>query len=178
MRALLRKFIARCFHFTVILIDTQKRLFGLLCLNFAPNLHYWTLNHQHAYSECELNKISQLYRPVLMMTINYRYVAVRSNWASVIQQCVPLKIQLVQELKPNDLLQRRISEKLAEDPLFYRKIVFSDEAHFWLNGYSWCKNWSRRIYCNVEFAESWPKIHFFIVRLCSATKLIFGSMGT
>ena len=25
--------------------------------------------------------------------------------------------------------------KLAENPLLYRKIVFSDESHFWLNGY-------------------------------------------
>ena len=49
-------------------------------------------------------------------------------------------MQLVQVLKQNDLPQRRIFgewalEKLAEDPLFYRKIVSSDEAHFWLNGY-------------------------------------------
>ena len=53
----------------------RSLLFGLLWLNFAPNLHCWTLNHQHAYVECELKKISQLYRPVLMMTINYRFVA-------------------------------------------------------------------------------------------------------
>ena len=33
----------------------------------APNLHWWTLNHQHTYVECKLN------RPVLMMTINYRF---------------------------------------------------------------------------------------------------------
>ena len=26
-------------------------------------------------------------------------------------------------------------EQLANDPLFYRKIVFSDEGHFWLNGF-------------------------------------------
>ena len=25
--------------------------------------------------------------------------------------------------------------KMAEDLLLYQKIVFSDEAHFWLNGY-------------------------------------------
>ena len=52
----------------------------------------------------------------------------------------PFKIQLVQELKTNDLPQRRIFDewtlgKLAEDLLLYRKIVFSDEAHFSLNGY-------------------------------------------
>lgn len=62
----------------------------------------------------------------------------------------PYKIQLVQELKPNDLPQRRIFgewalEQLAENPLFYRKIVFSDEAHFWLNGFvskQNCRIWS------------------------------------
>ena len=34
---------------------------------------------------------------------------------------------------------------MAEDPLLYRKIVFSDEAHFWLNGYvnkQNCRFWS------------------------------------
>ena len=60
---------------------TLKRLFGLLWLNFAPNLHCRTLNQQHAYVECELKKLMQLYQTVLMMTINYRFVAVRSNWA-------------------------------------------------------------------------------------------------
>ena len=51
----------------------------------------------------------------------------------------PFKIQHVQELKLNDLPQRSIFGewalgKLADDALFYRKIVFSDKAHFWLNG--------------------------------------------
>ncbi|QQP37612.1 Putative DD41D transposase, partial [Caligus rogercresseyi] len=60
------------------------------------------------------------------------------------------KIQLLQELKPNDLPQRLMFgewalEQLDENPLFYRKIVFSDEAHFWLNGYvnkQNCRIWS------------------------------------
>ena len=55
---------------------------------FAPNLHYWTSNHQHAYAECELKKILQLYWPVLMMTLNYRFVAVRSNWAAMLLNSV------------------------------------------------------------------------------------------
>ena len=63
----------------------------------------------------------------------------------------PFKIQLLQELKPNDLPQRRIfdkwdPEKLAEDSLLYQKIVYSDEAHFWLNGYvnnHNCRFWSK-----------------------------------
>lgn len=50
------------------------------------------------------------------------------------------KIQLVQELKPVDLPRRcRFSlwslQKIEDDPLFPTNILFSDEAHFWLNGY-------------------------------------------
>lgn len=52
----------------------------------------------------------------------------------------PYKIQLTQELKVNDHRQRRVfadwaSQRLEEDPNFGRKIIFSDEAHFWMNGY-------------------------------------------
>ena len=54
-------------------------------------------------------------RPVLIMTINYRFIAVSSNWTFVTRQKKnfakgfrPFKIQLVQELKPNYLPQRRI----------------------------------------------------------------------
>lgn len=52
----------------------------------------------------------------------------------------PYKIQLTQELKVNDHRQRRsfgdwALERLEEDPNFGRKIIFSDEAHFWMNGY-------------------------------------------
>ena len=52
----------------------------------------------------------------------------------------PFKMQQVQQLKPNDLPQCRIFGewalgRLAEDPHFYRKIVLSDVAHYWLNGY-------------------------------------------
>ena len=50
------------------------------------------------------------------------------------------KIQLVQELKPHDHRSRRTfaewaEEMIAIDPQFNLKIMFSDEAHFWLNGY-------------------------------------------
>ena len=50
------------------------------------------------------------------------------------------KIKLTQELKPLDHLKRRnfsnwALEKLEENEEFHRKIIFSDEAHFWLNGF-------------------------------------------
>ncbi|CAK9806600.1 hypothetical protein ANTPLA_LOCUS4952 [Anthophora plagiata] len=52
----------------------------------------------------------------------------------------PYKIQLTQELKANEHRQRRafadlVLEQLEVDPEFGRKIIFSDEAHFWMNGY-------------------------------------------
>ena len=52
----------------------------------------------------------------------------------------PYKIQLTQKLKDNDQRQRRLfadraSERLEEGLNFGRKIIFSDEAHFWMNDY-------------------------------------------
>ncbi|KZC15025.1 hypothetical protein WN55_08618 [Dufourea novaeangliae] len=50
------------------------------------------------------------------------------------------KVQLVQELKPHDHPMRFrfaqwAEDRLIEDEHFYRKIIFSDEAHFHLGGY-------------------------------------------
>jgi len=50
----------------------------------------------------------------------------------------PYKIQLTQELKVNDLTQCRIFTdwvlgQLEVDPNFAKKIIFRDEAHFWMN---------------------------------------------
>ncbi|GFY77080.1 histone-lysine N-methyltransferase SETMAR [Trichonephila inaurata madagascariensis] len=52
----------------------------------------------------------------------------------------PYKIRLTQELKPMDHSKRRTFsdwalEKMHQDDQFHRKIIFSDEAHFWHNGY-------------------------------------------
>ncbi|GFS30727.1 histone-lysine N-methyltransferase SETMAR, partial [Trichonephila inaurata madagascariensis] len=50
----------------------------------------------------------------------------------------PYKIRLTQELKPMDHSKRRTFsdwalEKMRQDDQFHRKIIFSNEAHFWLN---------------------------------------------
>ncbi|GFY47670.1 putative DD41D transposase [Trichonephila inaurata madagascariensis] len=52
----------------------------------------------------------------------------------------PYKIRLTQELKPMDHSKGRTFsdwalEKMRQDDQFHRKIIFSDEAHFWLNGF-------------------------------------------
>ena len=60
------------------------------------------------------------------------------------------KIQPVQELKPHDHPARRrfdewAQNKIAVDPDFHKRILFSDEAHFCLNGYvnkQNCRIWS------------------------------------
>ncbi|GFX56848.1 DUF4817 domain-containing protein [Trichonephila clavipes] len=63
------------------------------------------------------------------------------------------QIQLVQELKPNDHQERRrfvewTQNEIAVVPDFHKRILFSDEAHFWLNGYvnkQNCRIWSEAI---------------------------------
>ena len=52
----------------------------------------------------------------------------------------PYKINLTQELKPLDDQKRRMFVHWADQQLennsdFDRKVIFSDEAHFWLNGF-------------------------------------------
>ena len=78
MRTLLRKFIARFFHLMVSLCDLLKQLVGLMWLNFALNLHCWALYHQYTYVDCDLKNISELFWAVLMMTVNYWFVAARN----------------------------------------------------------------------------------------------------
>ena len=46
----------------------------------------------------------------------------------------------MQELTPLDHQKRRMfvnwtEQQLENDSVFYRKIIFGDEAHFWLNGF-------------------------------------------
>lgn len=73
----------------------------------------------------------------------------------------PYKIKLTQELKPNDHLLRRNFSKWALEKLenatdFYQKVVFSDEAHFWLNGFvnkQNCRIWSSS---NPEVMQKMP----------------------
>ncbi|GFW83649.1 putative transposable element [Trichonephila clavipes] len=60
------------------------------------------------------------------------------------------KIQLLQDLKPNDHQARRrfvewAQNEIAVVPDFHKRILFRNEAHFWLNGYvnkQNCRIWS------------------------------------
>ncbi|XP_033225886.1 uncharacterized protein LOC117178566 [Belonocnema kinseyi] len=52
----------------------------------------------------------------------------------------PYKIKLTQEVKPLDHQKRCMfvnwaEQQLENNPDFHRNIIFSDEAHFWLNGF-------------------------------------------
>ena len=61
----------------------------------------------------------------------------------------PYKIQLVQDLKAFDLPKRHrfALEKYQENPTFSGQILFSDEAHYWLNEYVIKQN------CRIRDAE-------------------------
>ncbi|GFV48613.1 DUF4817 domain-containing protein [Trichonephila clavipes] len=69
---------------------------------------------------------------------------------SILFYHAPHQFQLVQELKPNHhQTSRRFIEwaqnEIAVVPDFHKRILFSDEAHFWLNGYvskQNCRIWS------------------------------------
>jgi hypothetical protein len=68
------------------------------------------------------------------------------------------KIQLTQELKPTDHVQRRefvnwVLENRNVNGNFSKKIIFSDEAHFQLDGYVNTQN------CRIWGAENPRVIH-------------------
>ena len=68
------------------------------------------------------------------------------------------KIQLTQELKPTDQARRRefvnwVLENQEVDGNFSKKIIFSDEAHFQLDGYANTQN------CRIWGAENPRVIH-------------------
>jgi len=67
-------------------------------------------------------------------------LSVTSTWRILRRDLGPYKIQLTQELKINDHRQRRVFadwvlEQLEVNLNFAKQIIFSDEAHFWMNGY-------------------------------------------
>jgi hypothetical protein len=68
------------------------------------------------------------------------------------------KIQLTQEVKPTDHVQHRefvnwVLENQKVDGIFSKKIIFSDEAHFQLDGYMNTQN------CRIWGAENPRVIH-------------------
>ncbi|GFY50652.1 histone-lysine N-methyltransferase SETMAR [Trichonephila inaurata madagascariensis] len=78
----------------------------------------------------------------------------------------PYKIRLTQELKLMDHSKRHTFsdwalEKMRQDDQFHLKIIFSDEAHFWLNGFIYnLRNKSKnvRLLPVTKFKESEIKL--------------------
>lgn len=74
----------------------------------------------------------------------------------------PYKVQITQELKPRDHLQRRMfcEWMLQHEVDFSRKIIFSDEAHFNLNGFvnkQNCRVWGLQNPREVVEKQIFPK---------------------
>ncbi|GFT13785.1 DUF4817 domain-containing protein [Nephila pilipes] len=64
----------------------------------------------------------------------------------ILRKCLklhPYKVQLLHELKPNDILKcsdfaMRILNKINEDNCYLKNVIFSDEATFYVFGYVNC----------------------------------------
>ena len=149
MRALLRKFIGSFCHFMVSLIDPLKRLFvrnhcvvTKFCTKFTLLDMKPPILLRSVRTEENIAAVSASVNDDHQLTIRRRSQQLGlccSTTCKIMRKDLvvkPIKIQLVQELKPNNLPQCRIFGewalgKLAEIPLyFYREIVFSDEAQW------------------------------------------------
>lgn len=83
------------------------------------------------------------------------------------EDCVmwPYKVQLTQELTSTDHTARRafakwMMEEINRDPKFFSKILFSDEAHFHLNGYvnkQNCRIWATENPRVIQEVSLYPK---------------------
>ena len=77
----------------------------------------------------------------------------------------PYKIKLTQRLKPVDHEMRRrfvnwSLQKLDEDPQFSKFVIFSDEAHFQMDGYvnkQNCRYWSDENPQELQEATQYPE---------------------
>ncbi|VVC25702.1 Hypothetical protein CINCED_3A006132 [Cinara cedri] len=88
------------------------------------------------------------------------------------------KIQLVQELKPPDLPNHHcfnewVLEIIEEIPLFSTNILFSDEAHFWLNGYVNKQNY--HIWAE-EPLEKMQELHYHYIQTKQPFDVVSGLM--
>ena len=118
MRARLRKFNARFSPFYGQLNRSAEAAIRPIVTKFRIKFTLLDIKPPTSLRKVRTEEHIAALPPVLMMTINYLFVAVRSNWISVTHQrgkflqndlgVNPFKIQLMQELKLNDLTQHRI----------------------------------------------------------------------
>jgi len=86
-----------------------------------------------------LDLLGQFYKNILV------YGHTRSNWFKSWSQTI------------SRVFADWALNQLTEDPLFYRKIIFSDEAHFLLNGYVNNRIWSDKLPKQVLETPLHPK---------------------
>lgn len=120
---------------------------GWFCL-FCFAIFLLTTNIHRDGAQCGLKMLLVLLSVVLKGILMSRFVIVHSNKlgmrkstrCKILQKYLGLcayKIELVHELKPLDHRARDewAENQIALDPAFKSKILFIDEAHFWLSGY-------------------------------------------
>ena len=128
----------------VTITITLHSLHAALCL--CLSLLYRTISHQQDNKKHKVRRISQLQWPVLPMTqiCGFQNVTIVTNWVfsdinlenfALAFRPTSLQVVSTQELKPNDHRLHQEFEHLEYDPDFSQKIIFSDKAHFWINGF-------------------------------------------
>ena len=93
----------------------------------------WTLNQQHAYVECELKKISQLYRPVLMPIIDsWPFAAIGPLLLNnVVNFAEGFRCEVFQKTAGARIEAEWALGKLTEDPLlFIEKLCWATKLIF------------------------------------------------
>ena len=149
--------------FNIIVI--QKEQVVELSTNLKRLVHWWISQHLYVVETFVRMRILRLFGESVSedpnLSIHRRAQQLRLSQSSTWRilrndlSLFPYKIQLTQELKPNDHLHRRqfadwARKQLEIDLDFGKKIIFSDEAHFWLNGFvnkQNCRIWGE---CNPQ----------------------------
>ncbi|GFV38400.1 hypothetical protein TNCV_4958431 [Trichonephila clavipes] len=87
-----------------------------------------------------LNKLSAAKFHILVHLISQRFYIRHMRPSAVVENCQVIYSQFGLAIHQNDHQARRrfvewAQNEIAVVPDFHKRILFSDEAHFWLNGY-------------------------------------------
>lgn len=128
----------RCFNFIINTINGTNNIFYSLPMPFMRHFLYWTRDHNLKVKEVRTeDNIAAIgayiaYDPHLLF-YDLRKKNLRKNFG-----LHTYKVQLVRQLKPDDHPRRcRFSDgalnRLQKDSEYHKKIIFSNEAYFWIN---------------------------------------------
>ncbi|GFV00551.1 hypothetical protein TNCV_3645291 [Trichonephila clavipes] len=130
-----RRFVEWAQNEIAVVPDFHKRIL------FRDEAHFWLNGYVNKHN-CRI--WSEANPQVYVETRQF------AQFESVVQACQVIYSQFGLAIHPNDHQARRrfvewAQNEIAVVPDFHKRILFSDEAHFWLNGYANkpnCRIWS------------------------------------